>query len=111
MEDQENNKSPETEANKKTISKEASAILLLSQHQDEFFATVLTALSSIEATSIVNQNLLMTILSAKGFSDEEIDQLKKQNSETYKSYKETFSKIYAEKIKEFKKHFTKLYSE
>lgn len=106
----EENKTTET-AGETKISKEAGAILLLSQHQDEYFSTVLTALASIEAHQIVNQNLLMTLLAAKGLSDDEIEALKKQNSEQYKEYKNTLLKALAAKLEEFKDHFTKFYAE
>lgn len=95
----------------KMHSKEAGAILQLSQHMDEFFSTVFTVLASVEANLVVNQNLMMTMLSAKGFSDEEIEALKKQNAEHYKEYKNILLKAHATKLGEFKDHFSKLYAE
>ena len=107
-----NHNKEETSSNsEQSVSKEAGAILLLSQQQSEFAATVLTALASLEATLTVNQNLTMTLLSAKGFSEAQMEDLKKQNREDYQAYRETFSKIYAGKLKEFQDHFDKLYAE
>lgn len=83
-------------------------VVLLKQLERQSTASILNSLSDIAARQQVNQNLLTRLIAVgSSMSESEIEALKTENSDSYKSYRKTFLDAYAKTLEKHQEFFSK----